>query len=176
MHIVFFYLQIPSRVDLPVGERLQDKYGTLVGPFVMNKPLSFNRERDLTFSALLDWVFNGSGPIAGGRTESTHAIKTSVALREPRFVDAPDIHTYVVAASADTRTKMDYGNAFNFDEPSLDYIASSLGVDSFFQLVTLTRPFGYGTVRLRDSNPRSPLLIDPQYLQHPKDTETLVEG
>jgi len=48
--------------------------------------------------------------------------------------------------------------------------------DGFFQLVTMSRPVGTGTVKLRDANPHSLLEIDPKYLENPHDLKTLVEG
>lgn len=38
-------LQIKSVADLPVGIRLQDKYGALMGPFIVKDGYSFVRER-----------------------------------------------------------------------------------------------------------------------------------
>lgn len=35
---------------------------------------------------------------------------------------------------------------------------------------------GYGSVKLRNANPYSRLLIDPRYLEDPRDFEGLVEG
>jgi len=42
--------------------------------------------------------------------------------------------------------------------------------------VGLMRPHSRGTVRLASADPRTPPLIDPQYLSDPRDVEVLVEG
>lgn len=88
----------------------------------------------------------------------------------------PDVHTYVISSSTDDRTELDYGKSFNFKKSSLQYFGRARGQDSFLQLVTLSRPKGYGFVKLRNKDPRSPLIIDPKYLQNKLDVKILVEG
>jgi len=167
--------QIKPIVDLPVGQQLQDKYGVLLGPFIIDTGNSFNRDRDVTIPNIKRWLFHGKGPFAGGRTEVAYSITTSVARRESR-ADAPDIHTYCVSFSADSRLKLDFSKSFNFNPKSLEYMESSKGHDSFYQLVSLGRSFGHGFVKLKDKNPYSPLIIDPKYLQDDRDVQAVVEG
>ncbi|OXA57371.1 Choline dehydrogenase, mitochondrial [Folsomia candida] len=171
-------LGIKVVADLPVGQNLQDKYGALMGPFIVKDGYSFIRERDITVQVILRWLFTGTGPMAAARTEATHSFLTnfSRALGDTVERDGLDVHTYVISSSTDGRTELDYGKSFNFKQSSLDYFGSARGKDSFLQLVTLARPKGVGYVKLRDRNPRSPMLIDPKYLQNKEDVKILVEG
>ena len=50
------------------------------------------------------------------------------------------------------------------------------GLNTFGLGVTLVRPKSVGEIRLRNSDPFSPPIIDPRYLEHPDDVETLKEG
>ena len=52
---------IKCRVNLPVGQNLQDHPLTLVGPILVNESHSLMLDRDLKFSTLTDFVLNGTG-------------------------------------------------------------------------------------------------------------------
>ena len=55
-----------SIVDLPgVGSNLQDHVTTILGPFIVNKPVTFNLAR-LIFSpgTLFEYFIHGSGPLS----------------------------------------------------------------------------------------------------------------
>merc|ERR1719357_223233 len=54
-------LGIPVIRDLPVGKNLQDHLTTMLGPFMINKPLSFDPSRFMSFKTLYDFLFNRSG-------------------------------------------------------------------------------------------------------------------
>jgi glucose dehydrogenase (acceptor) len=51
-----------------------------------------------------------------------------------------------------------------------------MGRDSVLASVALVRPKSVGKILLRNKNPMTPPLIDPNYLNHPDDLEVLVEG
>jgi len=158
-----------------VGQRLQDKYGALIGPFIVPRGYSFNQDRDINITSIWQWLTTGKGLLSSARTEGTFAILSdSAKMRGDSF--APDIHTYLLSQTP-VKPESSFGANFNFNEASLDYMRKSLEYgDGFFQLVTLNRAVGTGFLQLQDANPRSPLVIDPKYLEHKQDVRTLVEG
>ena len=62
----YFDSQIESIVDLPgVGSNLQDHVTTILGPFIINKPVTFNLARlMISPGTLFEYLLNGSGPLS----------------------------------------------------------------------------------------------------------------
>ena len=56
-----FFVQVKPRFDLPVGKNLRDHVGTFLFPFLINKPVSFIAERDLSISDFTKYFMYGSG-------------------------------------------------------------------------------------------------------------------
>lgn len=162
-------------MNLPVGQRLQDKYGALVGPFVVPRGYSFSQFRDVNLTSFFNWLATGKGLLSSGRTEATYSIVTDSAKASGNTL-APDIHTYMLSQTP-IKPELLFGDSFNFNQKSLNFMEKSTKYgDGFFQLVTMSRPMGFGTVKLQDRNPWSPLIIDPKYLENPRDMKVLVDG
>jgi choline dehydrogenase-like flavoprotein len=126
-------------------------------------------------AGLWDWFKNGKSLLSSARTEATFGIYSQTAKATGRTF-APDIHTYVLAQTA-IKVKDLPGHSFNFNDQTLKYMEKSVEEgDGFFQLVSINQAVGTGTVRLHDTHPHSPLIIDPKYLEHPDDMRTLREG
>lgn len=154
---------------------MQDKYGALIGPFLVKPGYSFNELRDINLTSISDWVKNGKGLLGSGRLEVSYGILSESAKTSQKPV-SPDIHSYLISQTP-VNPKFLFGDVFNFNPKVLEYLEKSTHYgDGFFQLVTLNRAVGIGTVELKDKNPHSPLLIDPKYLQNPNDVNILVEG
>jgi choline dehydrogenase len=108
------------------------------------------------------------------RSEATYTVRSSLALKEN---GSPDMHTYFLAYSLDTRYERDFSNAFNFKPEIIkDYYGKAKGLDSFLQMVTLNQAVGTGNLKLRSKDPFVQPLIDPKYLQNERDVKILVEG
>jgi len=138
-----------------VGQRLQDKYGALIGPFIFPRGYSFNQERDINITSIWQWLTTGKGLLSSGRGEAIYAILSdSAKMRGETF--APDIQTYLLSQTP-VKPESPFGENFNFNEASLDYMRKSVEYgDGFFQLVTLNRAVGTGFLQLQDANPQSP--------------------
>ena len=54
---------IKCRLNLPVGENLQDHPLTFVGPILVNESHSLMPDRDFTVSAVTDYLLNGTGAV-----------------------------------------------------------------------------------------------------------------
>ncbi len=48
-------------MDLPVGKNLVDHVMAVLPPFIIDKPVSFNPDRDLNFKVLWDYMVHGKG-------------------------------------------------------------------------------------------------------------------
>ena len=164
------------KVESPVGEILQDKYGVLLGPFVSSPGTSFLRERDLNMRTIREWAVSGTGPVQCSRTEATFTISSSIAKKDGLEL-YPDIHSYFLAWSVDERYKQELQTAFGIKSNILEnYFGKAKGMDSFLQMVTINRVTGTGTLKLKNKDPFEQPLLDPKYLQNPRDMAVLLEG
>jgi hypothetical protein len=119
---------------------------------------------------------SGTGPLQCSRSEATYTWSSSYAKKDG-YDKFPDLHAYFLAWSVDERYERDMATTFNLDRAvSRRYYGRVKGKDSFFQMVSLNKVFGTGTLKLKSRDPFAQPLIDPKYLQHPRDVETLVEG
>lgn len=167
--------QLRTLVNLPVGQYLQDKYGVLLGPFTVSQGKAVVIERDLTVPSLINWIASGKGPIRSSLSEGTWSILTNSARKIGR-IRKPDIHTYILSVSIPEELKEVIVRAFNFKPDVINHFSKASKQDSFFQLVTLNSPIGAGKVTLQNTNPMTPPIIDPRYLENDYDTMSLLEG
>ncbi len=174
-HSSLHVLQIKPVLDLPVGENLMDKYGAFVGPFFVDEGYSFLMERELTMAAMIEYAAFGTSAYASTRLEGTYTYRSSKAKQEG--YKYPDLFTYIMVHSIDSEYERDMEIAANTKKEILaGYYKMWQGNDSFFQLVTLPKPYSKGTLRLRDEDPKSPPILDPRYLSDQRDVDLLVEG
>ncbi|ODM96357.1 Glucose dehydrogenase [FAD, quinone] [Orchesella cincta] len=166
---------IRTIMNLPVGQKLKDKYGALVGPFLVSEGQSTVLDRDWILPDLFRWISTGTGPVRTSLSEGTWAIVTEEARKRGK-VTKPDIHAYVLSISFPEEARYVLQNTFNFKPETYDFLSRASNMDSFFQLVTLNAPDGYGKLRLRDADPLSDPVLDPQYLEHEGDSRALLEG
>jgi len=62
------------------------------------------------------------------------------------------------------------------DVEALKFIQESDGKDCFYQVVTGAHPNGFGYMELMDSDPHSPVVIHPKYMQDDLDMKILIDG
>ena len=92
-------------------------------------------------------------------------------------VDWPDIQLYFFCLSTYSQFAKDISHIAFLDPKHLNSIMEPLqGFNTFVMAVTLVRPKSVGEIRLRNRDPFSPPIIDPHYLEHPDDVQTLKEG
>jgi len=175
LNVNFSCTQIKTILDLPVGRNLQDKYGSLIGPFYVDPGKSFLMPRDMTPSSFVEYFTAGTGVFTSTRLEGTYTLRSSIAKREANKY--PDLFTYILAHSTDEFFERDMGTAINMKTSILrSYYNMWEGRDSFFQLVTVPKPFSTGVLELKDTDPKSHPLLDPKYLSDQRDVDVLVEG
>jgi len=159
-----------------VGQYLQDKYGAIVGPFIVDKGFAIDTRRDMSVMNFIDWFVRGQGGVQrGSLAEGSWAITTDSAKRDGRLA-TPNIHAYILSVAVTRDLESGASRSFNLKPSTAKYMSLSNGTDSFVQLVSLNKPLGHGYVKLRDNNPHSTLEIDPKYLENDQDFEDLVQG
>ena len=91
------FLGIPVIADLPVGENLQDHYGTGALAFTVDQPVTLVQTRYENIPSVLKYAMFGSGPLTVlGGVEGMAWIPTKY---ENRSKDWPDIEFHFVSGS-----------------------------------------------------------------------------
>ncbi len=146
---------IPVVQHLPgVGKNLQDHPDFIFGYKSKDTNLlGFSLKGAVHgFRQILRYRRERRGLMASNFAEGGGFLKTRPEL------DAPDIQLHFVIALVDNHARTLHGGH---------------GLSCH---VCLLRPKSAGTVSLRDRNPETPPVIDPKFLDHPDDIETLVAG
>ena len=167
-------LGIPVLQDLPVGENLQDHYGTGAMVFTIDKPVSLVQPRYENVPAVLKYAMFGTGPltILGG-VEGMAWIPTKYTNRSDDF---PDIEFHFVSGSVASDGGRQVRKVQGLSD-RLWHVYRPLAFKDTWSIVPmLLRPKSKGWIRLRNSNPYEKPIIHANYFSHPNDLEVLVEG
>ncbi|CAL8106812.1 unnamed protein product [Orchesella dallaii] len=164
---------ITPKVDSPgVGQNLQDHVLTLVGPFLLNAPISFVAERDVTVAALLQYAFNRTGPVSSNAVAGIAFVNTSKAT-----ADWPNIQLHYTPIGVRHGASEDLTVMFGLKPNVLmDYLAPYSKHDANFVLLDLGHPESTGYLELRSNDPFAHPTIDPKYFESPGDMEAMVEA
>ena len=168
---------IPVRLDLPVGENLQDHvmvpYGFVAPKIPIDEQLALTEKHAKSTNSLLKYIATGSGPLSVSPVEGHAFLDTGTEDER----EAPDLAILFLGGKAapkhiknlniepEQAIKMFGKNALK-DTPMVGYTF----------LPTLLHPTSRGTVRLDKNNPLSTPLIDPNYLSDARDVEVLLRG
>jgi len=201
--LFFVYLQIKTKVDLPVGKNLKDHL-MFFQIFIVDKPISLIPERDLGIDTLVDYFFKKTGtlkpePLYIGLYLHMQIILQLIVFWEGPFtiptaayaqlftcssisncsktVDWPDIQVFYVPLGLHQQIHNDFPRIFKFDKETFTKLVSPhMGKDAIFNPTAIVRPRSTGQITLKDSNPFSPPVIEPNYLDHPDDIKMAIEG
>lgn len=176
---------VEARHDLPgVGSNLQDH----LFPFMVFRSqnvtgLSKNIFEALNPLKMIKYVLDRKGDLlSNSGIESGLFAKTSFQPENGDKFQRTDIQIH----SAPVGPNADYGQGFALmTGQSIDQYKALFKVgsgpdfesnDTLALMPTLLRPKSRGTIRLASSDPKDLPLIDPRYLSHPDDVETLAAG
>lgn len=168
---------VSVKVDLPVGENLQDHVMvpvTYAAPdIVLNETISLTETHAKSMNSLVRYLATGSGPLSVSPTEAHAFLKTEAEDER----NAPDLD--IIFLSAKPAPK--HFNNINLTPERAERLfgvgtMSEEEVAGYSFLPTLLHPSSRGTIKLDPSSPDGPPLIDPNYLSHPHDTEVLLQG
>lgn len=169
-------LGIPTLVDLPVGENLQDHVVTVVGPFLLNKKVSFIAERDLTLDAIAGYFQDGSGPLSSDLGVSVFGMTSTRNSPDPVWPDLLwSVHTQGIQNNLGETLDTAFNTRNNLFE---EYLSSYTGRDAHFMVQVLGLPRSVGYLRLNDTNPNTFPIINPKYYSDPGDLDmqTMIDG
>ena len=138
-----------------VGENLQDHFGIdIVGELKGHDSLDkYNKPHWMAWAAAQYYLF-GSGPV------TSNVVEGGAFWYADRSAQVPDLQFHFLA-----------GAGAEAGVPSVPKGSSGITLNSY----TL-RPGSRGTVRLRSPDPAAKPVVDPNYLSHPDDLKTSVEG
>ncbi|RYG90273.1 alanine-phosphoribitol ligase [Loktanella sp. IMCC34160] len=142
--------------DLPgVGENLHDHFGIdivaeLTGHYSLDK---YNKLHWMAWAGAQYYLF-GSGPV------TSNVVEGGAFWYADKSQPVPDLQFHFLA-----------GAGAEAGVPSVPKGSSGITLNSY----TL-RPKARGTVRLRSSDPTALPIVDPNFLGHPDDLKTSVEG
>lgn len=167
---------IPTLVDnAHVGQHMQDHVTTLLGPFLINKPVTFNFARLAADpSQLWQYFRHGNGPLTTTvACDATGFIQT--AFNQSRL--GPDIQYHINSVAPYSDFGSFFYKIFGFQPGWWEsFYGSHYAQDAVTILPIVLHPKSRGWVRLQSSNPDDPPLINPRYLTHPDDVQTLVNA
>ncbi|CAG7819440.1 unnamed protein product [Allacma fusca] len=149
-----------------------DHVFTQIGPFLVEEELSILINRDFNPVNFRRYLVSGKGPLsilgAGGGAVLSSSQTTP---------DWPDILFVLQAVGLHTTAAPDLTGAFDFKPGVLEnYFANHLGRDAFTVAIAGTRPKSRGQVKLASKDPFQPLIVDPNYFDHPDDLKVVMEG
>lgn len=168
---------IPLIQELPVGKILTDHLCHYGPTFVLNTTGNSVTLDNLIQPRHIRSYFHGSGPLTStGGNEALSFIKTKTGAS--RGYNVPDIELISLSAS--------FHSDYNFAARGVrirreiyDAVYKPLKkkrFDVFTTLIMLFHPKSIGYMELRDANPLSSPKFYHNFLKHPEDVETLLEG
>ncbi|CAG7836566.1 unnamed protein product [Allacma fusca] len=169
-------LQIKVLADRPVGKNLQDHVSSLIGPFIVDEPISVDLDKNLTVSAVLSFAKRGEGILSSSGIQATSFLVSEVAKSRNQS-DWPDIQHMLLGKSVNRQADVQYSRNYNTRLEVMEkFLKEAKGKHSFQIMNILARPFSKGQIKLDGTDPlRSPHL-DPNYFENGLDLNVLVEG
>ncbi|GAB0087683.1 Glucose-methanol-choline oxidoreductase [Sergentomyia squamirostris] len=161
---------IPLKLNLPVGDNLQDHVTTGYNILLLNESLPVGLSSFLSPKTLFSFLREDTGPLTMPGCESTAFLPSGSS-------DIPSLQFMILPAGLTSDLGSHLRKVVNLDDASWEkYFGRMLEKSSATVLPIVLHPKSRGTVRLRDSNPTTPPLIDPKLLSHPDDKEIIFRG
>ena len=159
-------LGIEVKVNLPVGENLQDHLTVLL-PTTINQSLSIRKQERESLWTKLEYMLLGQGPMSIGGSDGQAFLYIDESNRGKK---PPDIQLFMVSSPFNA-------DHFGFKDDVRDrYGTSNPDTHGFLVGAATTRSKSRGVIRLRNIDPFDHLNIDPQFLSEQEDLKTLVAG
>lgn len=166
------------RANLPVGRNLQDHVGTLLGPFLINKPVSVLPGRDINENSVQQYIHNRTGLFAITFVRANTLWVSTRALTSGEQ-DWPDIQVHFISNGVSPSQDEDMTRLYNVKpDVAREFYEPIKGLDAFSLLVDNGRPKSRGVLRLRSKNYMDEPIIDPRYYEdkEQEDIRVILEG
>lgn len=146
----------------------------MVGPFTINKRLTFLPSRDSRPSNLLDYFARGKGPLVQSGSMASGFISTNKSAFGRVW---PDIQLLLIGIPQDDEGLRTLSRTFNLHwQVAEQYYGPVLNRDSFSIMTSVARPQSRGEILLSSKDPFAPPLIDPKYFHDESDMKVLLRG
>jgi len=167
-------LGIPVQQNLPVGENLQDHYGTGALAFTISNPISLVQTRYENIPAVLKYALFGAGPLTVlGGVEGLAWVPTKFTDRSK---DWPDIEFHFVSGTPGSDGGRQIRKAHGISDTMWQMFRPMAYKDAWSVIPMILRPKSRGKVLLRSTSPYDKPLFYAGYFSHPEDIKVLVEG
>lgn len=166
---------IKSIHELPVGKMMTDHLCHFGVTFVLNTTGNSLSSNDFLNPIHLLNYLGGYGPLStNGVGEALSFIRTPFASHP----DVPDIEILSAAGSLHSDSSHNF-RTLNIKNGIFESVYKPLltnQVDTFTALIVLLHPKSTGFMELKNGNPFTAPLFYPNYLEHPDDVESMLEG
>ncbi|KAH8548154.1 GMC oxidoreductase-domain-containing protein [Umbelopsis sp. PMI_123] len=169
-------LHIDVIKDIPgIGKNMQDHCGSFVSDVVdaaMSPRAPFIHTNEQLEEARIQWVKDRTGPLSVHYT-----CVVAASLKQEHLYDTPEFQSLSERTKSVLQRPTIPAFEICFNTPAFppDHVYEK-GTTSFTTTVILQRAESRGSVTLMSPNPSDPPLVDPNYLNHPYDQLTLIEG
>jgi len=161
---------VSPRLDAPVGDNLLSHIGGML-TYEASEPVT--PLMNTIPAALRQFVNNGTGFMASNMCSSGLFLASALS-ESPEWPDVQlmfcNLHPWMLG----TEGGYEYNVRRDLYEDMLPELNDTVHAVSLFPY--LLRPRSHGTVRLASTDPSTPPVIQPNFLQHPEDVRILVEG
>ncbi|KAK5638302.1 hypothetical protein RI129_012597 [Pyrocoelia pectoralis] len=164
---------IPVLSNLRVGDNLQDHVGLGGYTFIIDQPISFNKERYQRLDVAMEYILNERGPLTSFGIEAVAFVNTKYA---PKSGTWPDIQFHFAGSSVNSDGEQVKKITGLRDSVYNTVYKPLINVDTWTILPLLLRPKSKGWVRLKSKDPTTPIDINPNYFTHREDIDTLIAG
>lgn len=167
---------VPCRVNIPsLGRNLQDHIGTGGLQFLVDAPVTVVQPRVMVAKSFTQWSALGIGPLTMlGGLDGLGFINTKYQNATEDYPDV-EIHFIPSCPSSDGGESVRKNMGLRDDLFHKVY-SPFLYSDVYAYYPVLLRPKSRGWMKLRDKNPYSKPILQPNYLSHPDDVRRLVDG
>ncbi|XP_022834554.1 glucose dehydrogenase [FAD, quinone]-like [Spodoptera litura] len=163
-------LSIPVIKNLPVGRNLQDHIGTGLDFLLFNKSVSISALDMINPFHVLEYFIKGKGPWTTPGCEVIGFLST-------KNQSEPDLQFMVLPVGLSSDRGSLLKNNVNLKDEIWDkYFSKSF--DSYVGTILplILHPKSRGYVIINSTDPSLPPLLDPRYLSHKDDRDTLING
>lgn len=159
---------ITPKIDLPVGENLQDHVTTGLDLITLNTSLGISIEDSLNPRVFFDYVFHGTGLLTYPGCEVIGIVNEENKI--------PELQLMVIPLGISNDGGIHIRKTMGISDESFAYFSDLTYENVATVLPIVLHPKSRGTVRLRDKNVASDPIINPEYLSQQYDVEMLLKG
>lgn len=167
--------KIKVLVDLPVGENLKDHVATGLDLVTLNQSTPLAAATILNPLNAYNYFMKGSGPLTFPGCEVVGTAYSS-SVRN-KSVSPPDLQIMALPGGLSSDAGVVLMKAMGISHKLWkEYFVNLVGTSVATFLPTILHPKSSGYVHLSSKRITDPPVINPQYLSHPDDVETLIKG